>query len=100
MRKQIRLTITLPDHTPAAAMEIVRADLQAWADTHHNLFLVSPESYTVDALVEPDGTPAELSRYADGRYPCGHAIGDCPTCERLQLAAELAADEFPNGGAQ
>ena len=30
MRKTIRLTITLPDHTPAAAMTTIARDVEVW----------------------------------------------------------------------
>ena len=64
MRKQIRLTVTVPDHTSTAALSAVRDALAATARE----WLPNAE-IIAEAEILPDPAPSDLAAYASGSVP-------------------------------
>jgi hypothetical protein len=63
MRKTIRLTVTLPEHTPTAAMDVIARTLESAAFAALGECMATPIAdgcvVAVESLILPDATPSD-----------------------------------------
>jgi hypothetical protein len=76
MRKTLRLTVTLPEHTPTAAMDVIARTLESAAFAALGECMATPIAdgcvVAVESLILPDvpePTPSDLAAHARASVP-------------------------------